>query len=129
MPNKPTDPTPPAPGSQLAEVFRALGDATRLQLIAMLCAGGALSITQLTTHTHITRQAVTKHLRVLAEAGLVHDLKIGRERRWQFAPAQIEEARDALELIARQWDQALVRLKVFVENDADPRFPGRQAGP
>src|SRR5262245_60898119 len=80
-----------------APLFAALGDETRLHLVAILCAGGAMSITQLTAGTHITRQAVTKHLQVLAEAGLVHDIKVGRERMWQFEPTQLEEARRSLE--------------------------------
>jgi len=63
-----------------APIFAALGDATRLRLVAVLCAGGAMSIAQLTSGTDITRQAVTKHLHVLADAGLVRDVKVGRER-------------------------------------------------
>jgi DNA-binding transcriptional ArsR family regulator len=98
-----------------APVFAALGDETRLRLVAILCAGGAVSIAQLTSNTDITRQAVTKHLQVLAEAGLVHDVKVGRERLWQFDPVQLEEARRSLDLIAGQWDQALAKLKVTVE--------------
>ena len=104
-------PTRPA----LARVFAALGDPTRLQLVTLLCAGGALSIAQLTAHTDISRQAVSKHLQVLTEAGVVHGLKLGRERLWQLDPAQLEEARRALEEIGRQWDAALGRLKAFVE--------------
>ena len=105
---------PPAP--DLAQVFFALGDATRLRLVALMCAGGAFSITQLTASTDISRQAVTKHLQVLASAGLVHDLRSGRERLWQFDARQVEEARRSLELIGRQWDQALASLKHFVED-------------
>ena len=104
-----------APRPELADVFFALGDATRLKLIAVLCAGGAFSIAQLTQTTHITRQAVTKHLQVLAQAGLVRDQRSGRERLWQFDATQIEEARKSLELIGRQWDEALGRLKAFAE--------------
>lgn len=99
----------------LADVFFALGDATRLRLVAVLCAGGAFSIAQLTVNTDITRQAVTKHLQVLAKAGLVRDVKTGRERLWQFDPTQLEEARRSLEAIGRQWEQALGRLKAFAE--------------
>jgi DNA-binding transcriptional ArsR family regulator len=99
----------------LACVFAALGDPTRLQLVSLLCAGGALSIAQLTAHTDISRQAVSKHLEVLAEAGVVHGLKLGRERLWQLDPAQLDEARRTLEDIGRQWDVALGRLKSFVE--------------
>lgn len=96
-------------------VFAALGDDTRLRLIALLCAGGAMSITQLTLGTDITRQAVTKHLQVLADAGLVRDLRQGRERLWEFEPRRIDEARRSLDAIAVQWDHALARLKSTLE--------------
>jgi len=99
-----------------APIFAALGDETRMRIVAVLCAGGALSITQLTDGTDITRQAVTKHLQVLADAGLVRDVKIGRERRWEFEPTQLETARRALDEIAQQWDHALARLKALVES-------------
>jgi DNA-binding transcriptional ArsR family regulator len=99
----------------LARVFAALGDPTRLRLVAVLCAGGALSIAQLTANTAITRQAVTKHLNVLADAGVVRDTKAGRERLWQLDPAQIEQAKRTLEVIGRQWEAALGKLKAFVE--------------
>jgi DNA-binding transcriptional ArsR family regulator len=99
----------------LPSVFSALGDKTRLQLIAVLCAGGALSIAQLTAGTQVTRQAVTRHLQTLAEAGLVKDLKVGRERLWQFEPAAAEEARRSLETVGRRWEQALGRLKASLE--------------
>jgi DNA-binding transcriptional ArsR family regulator len=98
-----------------APVFAALGDETRLRLIAVLCVGGAMSITQLTAGTELTRQAITKHLAVLHGAGLVRDAKVGRERQWEFEPGQLEEARRSLELIAGQWDQALQRLRLAVE--------------
>lgn len=98
-----------------APVFAALGDPTRLRLITVLCASGTLSIAQLTAGTAITRQAVTKHLTVLADAGLVRDVRQGRERLWEFEPARLDEARRSLEVIARQWDRALQRLKAFVE--------------
>jgi DNA-binding transcriptional ArsR family regulator len=99
-----------------APIFSALGDETRLRLIALLCDGGTMSITQLTSGTDITRQAVTKHLHVLANAGLMHDSKVGRERLWEFEPTQLEEARRSLEMIAQQWDHALNRLKMAVEH-------------
>ena len=105
--------TPPLP--KAAPVFAALGDPTRLRLIAALCAGGALSITQLTAGTAVTRQAVTKHLEVLAAAGLARDIRQGRERLWALQPSRLDEARRALDAIAAQWDQALQRLKAFVE--------------
>ncbi|WP_233849271.1 ArsR/SmtB family transcription factor [Paraburkholderia sp. HD33-4] len=98
-----------------AAVFAALGDETRLRLVAALCAGSAMSIAQLTAGTDITRQSVTQHLQVLAEAGLVHDVKVGRERLWAFEPTHLDAARRALEAISQQWDQALLRLKAMVE--------------
>ncbi len=100
-----------------ARVFAALGDPTRLKLVAVLCAGGAFSIAQLTESTDISRQAVTKHLLVLSAAGLVHDTRAGRERLWQLDPRQVEEARRTLETIGRQWDTALGKLKDFVERE------------
>jgi DNA-binding transcriptional ArsR family regulator len=100
---------------RVSPIFAALGDPTRLRLVAALCTGGALSIAQLTLGTAVTRQAVTKHLQVLAEAGLVHDIRQGRERLWQLEPLRIDEARRSLEAISRQWDLALARLKRFVE--------------
>ncbi|ADG15611.1 transcriptional regulator, ArsR family [Paraburkholderia atlantica] len=98
-----------------ASVFAALGDETRLRLVAALCAGSAMSIAQLTAGTDITRQSVTQHLQVLADAGLVHDVKVGRERLWAFEPAHLDAARRALDAISRQWDQALLKLKTTVE--------------
>src|ERR1700704_3763481 len=105
------------PLQNCAPIFAALGDEMRLRLIAALCVGGALSITQLTSGTEISRQAVTKHLGVLAAAGLVRDIKIGRERLWEFEPLQLDEARRTLELIGQQWDHALAKLKFAVESD------------
>jgi DNA-binding transcriptional ArsR family regulator len=100
----------------LAHVFAALGDPTRLKLIAVLCAGGAFSIAQLTANTNISRQGVTKHLQVLADAGVVRDVRMGRERLWQLEPGQIEEAKRTLEVIGREWDVALAKLKAFAES-------------
>ncbi len=103
------------PLQNYAPLFAALGDEMRLRLVAALCVGGAMSITQLTSGTEISRQAVTKHLGVLAASGLVRDVKIGRERLWEFEAAQLDEARRMLEIIGQQWDQALARLKIAVE--------------
>src|SRR5215467_13666416 len=95
-----------------APIFAALGDETRLWVIAVLCAGGSVSIAQLTSGTEITRQAVTKHLNVLADAGLVRGVKIGREKRWEFVPQQLDEARRSLELISQARDRSLERLRI-----------------
>ena len=100
----------------LANIFAALGDPTRLKLVAVLCAGGAFSIAQLTANTQISRQGVTKHLPVLADAGVVRDVKLGRERLWQLEPAQIAEAKRTLGLIGKEWEIALGRLKTFAES-------------
>jgi DNA-binding transcriptional ArsR family regulator len=104
------------PLQSFAPIFAALGDEMRLRLVAALCVGGAMSIAQLTTGTEISRQAITKHLGVLAAAGLVRDVKVGRERLWEFEPAQLDEARRTLELIGQQWDHALSKLKLAVES-------------
>lgn len=99
----------------LAPLFAALGDPTRLKLVAILCAGGAFSIVQLTANTEMSRQGVTKHLQVLADAGVVRNMKLGREVLWQLEPRQIEEAKRMLEKIGREWELALGRLKTFAE--------------
>ena len=99
-----------------APLFAALGDETRLALVDRLCAGGPLSITRLTTGSAVTRQAITKHLHILADAGLVHDTRQGRERIWALDTDQFDEARRYLDGIVRQWDEALGRLKMFVED-------------
>ncbi len=105
----------PLVSSGAAPLFAALGHDARLRLITLLCAGGALSITQLAEGQDLTRQAVTKHLQVLADAGLVRDVRAGRERLWQFEPARLDEARRQLERIGAQWEAALGRLARFVD--------------
>jgi len=101
--------------SRAAPVFAALGDETRLALVARLSSEGPLSITRLTAGSAVTRQAVTKHLDVLATAGLVSDVRRGRERIWELELEQMEAARTYLEHVSRRWDAALDRLKQFVE--------------
>ena len=108
MPNTP-DPLPPAP------VFAALGDPTRLALVATLSDGRPRSVTELSQGAPITRQAVSKHLHVLESAGLVGSLRAGRETRFAYRPDQIAAARAYLDTVGRQWDAALNRLKAFVE--------------
>ena len=98
-----------------APVFAALGDSTRLRLVARLAEGQPQSITHLTEGTGITRQGVTKHLRVLAGAGVVRAARRGRETLWQLERQRIEAARRSLERISAQWDEALSRLKAYVE--------------
>jgi DNA-binding transcriptional ArsR family regulator len=101
--------------SRAAPVFAALGDETRLALVARLSSDGPLSITRLTAGSTVTRQAITKHLDVLATAGLVSDVRRGRERIWELELAQMEAARTYLEHVSKRWDAALDRLKQFVE--------------
>jgi DNA-binding transcriptional ArsR family regulator len=98
-----------------ASVFAALGDETRLKLLAKLDGGTRFSIARLTKGSALTRQAITKHLRVLQDARLVRGVRRGRENLFELEPKRIEEARRALDGISRQWDQALARLKAFVE--------------
>jgi DNA-binding transcriptional ArsR family regulator len=101
-----------------APVFAALGDVNRLTLVARLSAGEPLSITRLSEGTQVTRQAITKHLHVLKDAGLVRGSRQGREQLWELNPKQLAEARRALDLIGRQWDAALVRLKNHLEQES-----------
>jgi len=109
-----------APRAKLIEaapVFAALGDATRLRLVARLCVDGPLSIARLSEGAGVTRQAITKHLHALADAGLVQDNRLGRERIWELDPRRLEMARRCLGQISDQWDAAISRLKAFVEKE------------
>lgn len=103
-----------APGP--ARVFAALGDRTRLRLLARLSDGGSRSIAALSQDSELTRQAVTKHLRVLEAAGLVAKVRAGRESRFQYRPEPLVEAKAWLERISGQWDEALGRLRDLVED-------------
>jgi DNA-binding transcriptional ArsR family regulator len=105
----------PARVRLLAPLFAALGDETRLSLLARLSAGGPESIARLSASSPVSRQAVTKHLEVLASAGLARSSRRGRERVWQLEPKRLAEAHEALDDISAQWDAALARLKAFVE--------------
>jgi len=98
-----------------APLFAALGDKTRLWLVSRLCEGGPMSITSLTAGSRVTRQAVTKHLRVLEGAGLVRSRRRGRESIWQLEQRRLRDARRYLDLISLQWDDALDRLRTLVE--------------
>ena len=98
-----------------ATVFAALGDETRLSVLGRLCNGVPQSISRLTAGTNLSRQAMTKHLRVLANAGVVRSVRIGRESLFELEPQPIEEVRDYLDQVSKQWDDALARLKPQVE--------------
>lgn len=98
-----------------APIFAALGDETRLSLLARICALTPCSISQLTEGSTITRQAITKHLRVLENAGLVRGETFGRECLFEVEPKPLIQAKSYLDLVAQQWDEALARLKSFVE--------------
>uniref|UniRef100_Q027C7 Transcriptional regulator, ArsR family n=1 Tax=Solibacter usitatus (strain Ellin6076) TaxID=234267 RepID=Q027C7_SOLUE len=99
-----------------APLFAALGDEVRLRLVARLCREGPLSITHLTAGSHVSRQAVTKHLRVMEQAGLMRSTRRGRESHWQLDPHRLDHARRYLDQISSQWDDALARLRRFVED-------------
>ena len=96
-------------------MFAALGDETRLRLVVRLSNEGPLSIARLTSGTNVTRQAITKHLRVMSEAGLVRNLRRGRESVWRLDQRRLVDARGYLDTISRQCDEALGRLRAFVE--------------
>jgi DNA-binding transcriptional ArsR family regulator len=99
-----------------APLFAALGDEVRLTLLAKLGTGTLLSITQLSEGSTITRQAITKHLRVLQDIGLVRGTRRGREHMFRLDPKPLKDARDSLTVISQQWDESLARLKSFVED-------------
>jgi DNA-binding transcriptional ArsR family regulator len=101
--------------TRAAPVFAALGDPTRLRVVSRLCSEGPLSIAQLSEGSKVTRQAITKHLYVLHDAGLTRDRRHGRERIWELEPARLQAAQSYLDQISANWDAALGRLRAFVE--------------
>jgi DNA-binding transcriptional ArsR family regulator len=102
-----------------APVFAALGDPTRFSIVTRLCRNGPLSVVRLTEGADVSRQAISKHLRALCEAGLVSSRRAGRERLWAIETRRFEEVRHCLEQISAQWDAALGRLREFVETERD----------
>jgi DNA-binding transcriptional ArsR family regulator len=98
-----------------APVFAALGDRTRLALVAKLGDGQPHSISQLTSGSKLTRQAITKHLRVMERAGIVHSVRSGRTTLYEFDAQPIHDLREYLDVVSKEWDQRLSRLKSFVE--------------
>jgi DNA-binding transcriptional ArsR family regulator len=101
--------------SDAAPVFTALGDETRLRIVGRLCREGPLSISRLTDGSRMSRQAVTKHLRVLSEAGVARSRRSGRERIWEIESRRLADVRQYLVEISEQWDEALARLQRLVE--------------
>ena len=113
-------PRPRATAAKLAKaapVFTALGDETRLRIVSRLCREGPLSISRLTDGTRMSRQAITKHLRVLSDAGVARSRRSGRERIWEIEARRLAEVRQYLGEISAQWDEALVRLRALVEGE------------
>jgi DNA-binding transcriptional ArsR family regulator len=108
----------PSSARAKAAIFAALGDETRLSLLSRLCSGQRYSIAELTEGTKLTRQAVTKHLRVLERVRIVHGSREGRQSLFQFDPHPVIELKEYLELVSKQWDIALARLKSFAESDS-----------
>lgn len=100
-----------------APVFAALGDQTRLHLVRRLCDDGPLSIARLSDGAGVTRQAITKHLNALADAGVVRSTRRGRERIWELRPKQLEMASRYLDEVSEQWDAAIGRLRAFLEEE------------
>jgi DNA-binding transcriptional ArsR family regulator len=98
-----------------ALLFAALGDPTRLALLDRLSDGGPASITALADRFSLTRQGISKHLQVLASAGVIDGRREGREHVWAINPDRLAEARRRLDLISDDWASALSRLKTQVE--------------
>lgn len=100
-------------------MFAALGDETRLGIVGRLCGAGPASIASLTDGSGVTRQAITKHLRILEDAGLARSKRAGRETTWTLVPSGLGDARASLDVISKQWDVALERLRTFVEGSTN----------
>jgi len=115
----PVKPIAASQARDAAVLFAALGDPTRIRLLDRLSTNGRESTTQLCERADVTRQAITKHLTVLADAGLVRDERRGRERLWSLEPKRLEDARRHLDRVSEQWDEALGRLTRHLEGSLD----------
>jgi DNA-binding transcriptional ArsR family regulator len=104
----------------VAPVFAALGDETRLELVARLCKKGPLSIARLSEGADVTRQAITKHLHALADAGLVTSRRDGRERVWELETRRLAIAKRYLDQVSQRWDERIDRLRALVEDGEMP---------
>ena len=98
-----------------APVFAALGDETRLSLVGKLCGESPQSISRLTEGSDVTRQAISKHLRVLEGAGIVRGQRRGRETLFRLEPRALDQARRYLDQVSAEWGRALAGLKAYVE--------------
>ena len=112
-----SSPSSTSPERDPARIFAALGDTTRLKLLQTLSDGRSRSIIRLTGDFRLSRQALSKHLRVLERAGLVRSQRVGRESQFSFVPESIADVRSYLDDVCEQWDDALSRLKSFVESE------------
>ncbi len=99
-----------------ASVFDALGDPHRLQMVIRLCDVGPSSTGQVAQSIPLSRQAATKHLEVLQTVGVVSSSKRGRERIWTVEPQPLAAASDYLSALSQRWDNAIERLRAFVES-------------
>ena len=115
----PSTPNPRPRIHSHAPLFAALGDETRLTLLTRLSNGKQRSITDLAHNSPLTRQAITKHLRVLERARLVRCTRSGRERLYELDPLPVQSLKNYLEALSTQWDSALLRLRTFVESNPD----------
>jgi len=102
-----------------AQIFAALGDSTRLGIVARLSAGGPQSIAHLAAREAVTRQAITKHLRVLERAGVARSSRAGREQIWELRTKRLSDLNRYLNSISSRWDAAIGRLRALVEMDTD----------
>jgi DNA-binding transcriptional ArsR family regulator len=97
-----------------ARLFAALADDTRLALLSRLADRAPQPTSALAHHTATSRQAVTKHLTVLAGAGLVRDVRVGRQRLWTLDAAPLREVHDWADQFRRHWSDRLDRLERFL---------------
>jgi DNA-binding transcriptional ArsR family regulator len=104
---------------KIASAFAALGDPIRLAIFARLCGDGPLPTVKLNQDTTLSRQGLTKHLWILADAGLVRSDRMGRDRSWRIETEQLAKARAYLDQISAQWDVRLERLRTLVEDEVD----------
>jgi DNA-binding transcriptional ArsR family regulator len=98
------------------DVFQAIADPTRRQVLELLV-DCEMPVTAISGHFPISRTAVSKHLRILANAGLVTERKVGRETRYRLEPEPLQDLQRWLDYYSRFWKNKLNALQRYVESD------------
>ena len=107
------------PQDPVGPIFSALADANRRHVVEVLAERGTATATELAGELPVTRQAVSKHLAALDDAGLVEGTRAGREVRYRLTPGPLADAVSWLERVGEEWDDRLAALRRHVSQEPE----------